>query len=271
MPPKPKKDANPKKEKESEKNGNNAPSQKEERKEFMAANPLGDIPGTLLIKCRKLRDKDTLYAGDKSDAKVILFQRSSLAGKWSKVGETEIIRDNLNPEFKKKFSFNMDGRTELKFECWDEDETRNGPKFELIGAATVVLKELIEKINTEVPLVLRLEKSPSFNGEVLVTLKTNEDIGCLEARAQMLAEEGFDVKKDAEMKRKVTERMYQYVEESCLPMAFKVILAEIVAKKIPAEEVYIYGAKRLRELGEQINKIVKLFNENTEEKEEKLG
>jgi C2 domain len=254
MPPKAKKEA--KKDENGKKEDLNS---KDDKKDLLGSGPLGDLPANLVMKCRKLRDKDTLYAGDKSDAKLIVYQRSSVTGKWTKVGETEVVKDSLCPEFKKTFLFSMDAKTLLRFECYDEDETRTGSRFEQIGIAHVELRSLIENINAEVSFPMRPEKSTSFAGELILTLKTTEDLSCLETRAKILAEEGFDIKKDAEIKRQVTKKVNSYVEESCLPMAFKLILAEIVSKKVPAEEVYVYAAKRLREIGEQVNKIVRSF------------
>jgi len=51
----------------------------------------------LYISCRGLKDTDVL---SKSDPQVIVY----LSG--VEIGKTEVVRDNLNPDFKKSFSVN---------------------------------------------------------------------------------------------------------------------------------------------------------------------
>lgn len=48
------------------------------------------------------------------------------------------------------------------------------------------------------------------------------------------------------------EEYIQYIEETGLAMAFKIIFAEILSKKIPEDAAFAYTATRLRQIGEDI-------------------
>jgi hypothetical protein len=50
----------------------------------------------LYISCRKLKDLDIT---SKSDPQVEVYVKERTATKWSLVGKTEIIQNNLNPDF----------------------------------------------------------------------------------------------------------------------------------------------------------------------------
>lgn len=64
-------------------------------------------------------------------------------------------------------------------------------------------------------------------------------------KVEELDEKGKERKKNA-------EEYERYVEETGLGMAFKVIFAEILSKKIPEDAVFAYTAARLRQIGEDI-------------------
>lgn len=53
------------------------------------------------ISCRSLKDTDVF---SKSDPQVIFRMKNPSTGKWFDVGRTEVIQNNLNPNFKKIFS-----------------------------------------------------------------------------------------------------------------------------------------------------------------------
>ena len=48
----------------------------------------------LFVSGRKLKNLDTF---SKSDPKCLLFEQ--LDGKWNKIGETETVKNSLNPDF----------------------------------------------------------------------------------------------------------------------------------------------------------------------------
>ncbi len=55
----------------------------------------------IFISCRKLKDLDLL---SKSDPEVHVFIRNSKLGSYVNLGKTEMILNNLNPDFVKNFT-----------------------------------------------------------------------------------------------------------------------------------------------------------------------
>jgi len=91
----------------------------------------------LYISCRKLRNMDFF---SKSDPQVRLYILNG--GKWSLVGTTETINDNLNPNFAKSFTldFIFEVQQHIKFEVVDID----GPKdFDYIGSFETTLGKIM--------------------------------------------------------------------------------------------------------------------------------
>lgn len=64
------------------------------------------------ISCRSLKDTDVF---SKSDPQVVFKMKNAMNGKWFELGRTEVIKNNLNPNFKKIFS--VDYMFETKQEC----------------------------------------------------------------------------------------------------------------------------------------------------------
>ena len=58
----------------------------------------------LFISCRKLKDMDTF---SKSDPLVEVLEKGADSQNWNTVGKTEVIWDNLNPDFVKNFIFDF--------------------------------------------------------------------------------------------------------------------------------------------------------------------
>ncbi|XP_054166556.1 copine-8-like [Oppia nitens] len=74
----------------------------------------------LSIACRNLINADIL---SKSDPQVIVFIRNDWQERYYELGRTEMIADNLNPDFVKRFqlSYSFECVQRLKFEVWDID------------------------------------------------------------------------------------------------------------------------------------------------------
>ena len=83
----------------------------------------------IFISCRKLKDLDTF---SKSDSRVTVFLDNGNGKGYSKVGETETIKNELNPNFTTSFYINyyFEVKQRLKFEVQDDDGKGN---FQLIG------------------------------------------------------------------------------------------------------------------------------------------
>ena len=92
----------------------------------------------LSFSCRNLVDLDTF---SKSDPTVHVFIKDSRAGSYIKLGETERIDDNLNPDFVKTFLIDYFFEKEqwMKFEVYDVD----GKKLEHIGTAETTVSKIM--------------------------------------------------------------------------------------------------------------------------------
>ena len=85
----------------------------------------------LYISGRNLQDLDFF---SKSDPLCILSEYNDSIKKWVKLGQTEQVPNNLNPDFKTRFTLNYfyERDQRLKFEMVDVDNVGN---YDLIGVA----------------------------------------------------------------------------------------------------------------------------------------
>ena len=74
----------------------------------------------LYISCRKLKDLDVF---SKSDPVVHLHLWNDQTRSWVKYGETEVMNNNLNPDFKRQFEvlYSFEKQQKLRFVVWDKD------------------------------------------------------------------------------------------------------------------------------------------------------
>ena len=89
----------------------------------------------LFISGRKLKDLDLL---SKSDPICILSEYNEKTKQWVRLGQTEQIKDDLNPDFKTRFNVNyfFEKKQQLKFQMidWDGDG-----EFDTIGSVETTL------------------------------------------------------------------------------------------------------------------------------------
>ncbi|XP_052824651.1 copine-8 isoform X2 [Octopus bimaculoides] len=104
------------------------------------------IPATLVelsVSCRKLIDADVF---SKSDPMCVLFTQDPGSKKWTEFGRTEIIWNNLNPDFVKKFIIHyfFEESQKLKFEIYDVDsKSANLDKHDFLGKLECTLAEIM--------------------------------------------------------------------------------------------------------------------------------
>ena len=91
----------------------------------------------LFVSGRKLKDLDTF---SKSDPQCILYEKKN--NNWVKVGQTEQIKNNLNPDFKNSFTlaYFFEKVQNYKFVFIDGD---GGGDFETIGEVEVTMGKLM--------------------------------------------------------------------------------------------------------------------------------
>lgn len=104
------------------------------------------IPATLVelsVSCRKLIDADVF---SKSDPMCVLFTQDPGSKKWTEFGRTEIIWNNLNPDFVKKFIIHyfFEESQKLKFEIYDVDsKSAKLDKHDFLGKLECTLAEIV--------------------------------------------------------------------------------------------------------------------------------
>lgn len=99
------------------------------------------VPTTLIemtLSAQNLINADVL---SKSDPYCIIKMKEPWQDKYYEIGRTEIIKDNLNPEWVKKFliNFNFETVQKMRFEVWDED--LNGHDF--LGEYETTLADVV--------------------------------------------------------------------------------------------------------------------------------
>jgi len=97
----------------------------------------------LTVSCRDLIDADVF---SKSDPMVVLFIQEQNTQKWKEFGRTEVIQDNLNPDFVKKFiiDYFFEERQNLRFDVFDIDSpSRDLSKHDFLGRAFCSLGQIV--------------------------------------------------------------------------------------------------------------------------------
>ncbi|XP_066930296.1 copine-9-like isoform X2 [Clytia hemisphaerica] len=100
--------------------------------------PLSKIEIT--IACKNLLDLDVF---SKSDPFVIV---SMMQGQWVKIGQTEVMKNELNPTFVKSFTvdYYFEEQQMIKFEVYDEDSSSNNVKnHDFLGCFVTSLGSIV--------------------------------------------------------------------------------------------------------------------------------
>ena len=91
-----------------------------------------------MVACKNLKNLDLL---SKSDPKCIVYLRTNNTSAWTRIGVTETIKDNLNPDFTTLIPifYQFERHQYLKFEIIDVDSET---EFEVIGSAETTLGKI---------------------------------------------------------------------------------------------------------------------------------
>ncbi|XP_052779910.1 copine-8-like isoform X2 [Mya arenaria] len=106
----------------------------------------GINPQTLIelsFSCRNLIDADVF---SKSDPMVVMFTKDDRETQWREFGRTEVIWNNLNPDFVKKFvmQYCFEQSQKLKFEVYDIDsQSADLSKHDFLGRMECTLGEIV--------------------------------------------------------------------------------------------------------------------------------
>ena len=122
----------------------------------------------LFISCRKLKDMDVF---SKSDPTVEVYRKSTREGEWNKLGRTEVIWDNLNPDFTTYFllEFHFEEQTFLKFKVYDvNDKSESIQNSDYIGEAETTLGEIIGSPGQQLIKTLRIPGNKESRGNIVL-------------------------------------------------------------------------------------------------------
>lgn len=145
----------------------------------MSSNPFSRV--ILNMACRNLRDCDVF---SKSDPMVVVFieVRSDTAKHWQEIGRTEVIQDNLNPDFTTPIiiDYRFEEYQKLKFEAYDCDSSnRDLSKHDFLGRMECTLgsimgegcgkyeKELVSQKGVKSGKILLTAEEMCMNNEIL--------------------------------------------------------------------------------------------------------
>ena len=125
----------------------------------------------MFISCRKLTDMDTF---SKSDPFVEVFEKLSGDSNWKSVGKTEIVWDNLNPDFIKNFAidFHFEETRNLLFKVYDaDDELARIENADFIGEAQCTVNEIVAAPGQQLIKTLRLTNKNESRGNIIVRVE----------------------------------------------------------------------------------------------------
>lgn len=123
----------------------------------------------LFISCRDLVNVD--YVG-KTDSLVALYTKHDLRkGKWSKTDCTEVMPNNLNPDFQKSFIlyYYFEKHQPLKFKVLDHD---GGNTFNNIGSVETTLAKILASYNQTLVADLVQYGNDKARGRLIVRADT---------------------------------------------------------------------------------------------------
>ena len=124
----------------------------------------------LFISCRKLKDVEIL---SKSDPFVEVFSKKS-RGQYAKLGQTEVIWDNLNPDFIKIFTIDyiFEEQQYLKFSIFDANIEKNiEVKGLQLGEAECTLGEIIGSTGQQLMKTLKLPGHEKSTGIIILRVE----------------------------------------------------------------------------------------------------
>ena len=153
----------------------------------------------LSLRCEGLADQDIL---SKSDPICVLFQAAKgNDNHWIEIGRTECVRDNLNPEWTKKFvvNYSFEERQLVKLEVYDHDgDTVRLDAHDFLGRCTATLGQIVSAQGSQYVAVLK--DGPRANGgKIFVSaeeLQVNKETIKVQFAAENLDKKDFFGKSD---------------------------------------------------------------------------
>ncbi|XP_033626686.1 copine-8-like isoform X1 [Asterias rubens] len=158
------------------------------------------VPATkveLTVSCRKLLDMDTF---SKSDPICVMYVQAMGSTAYKEFGRSEVIMNNLNPNFVKKFviDYFFEERQGLKFELYDVDcKSHDLKKHDFLGSAECTMGEIMGSSGCKLKKPLKGPKKDSgtiiIKGEEMSACK---DLLMIELKGDNLDKKDFFGKSD---------------------------------------------------------------------------
>ncbi|XP_043246463.1 copine-8-like [Amphibalanus amphitrite] len=107
----------------------------------------------LTLSCRNLADMDVF---SKSDPFIVVYVAHQGMKSWTEFKRTEVIYDNLNPDFATKINmaFHFEEQQRLRFEVYDIDApSEDLSKHDFLGYRECTLGELVSSRTSQLPLL----------------------------------------------------------------------------------------------------------------------
>lgn len=114
------------------------------------------------FSCRSLKNMDVF---SKSDPQII-FSVKTPSNQWAEFGRTEVIKDNLNPNFSKTFQIDyiFEVQQHIKFDCIDIDSATS---FDFIGSAITTVGHIVGSKN-QMSVFDLVDKTGKKTGKLIV-------------------------------------------------------------------------------------------------------
>nr|CAB3233484.1 copine-8-like [Phallusia mammillata] len=152
----------------------------------------------LTISCRNLIDADVF---SKSDPMVVMYTQGIGSKEWREFGRTEIIWNNLNPDFVKKFvvDYFFEERQAMRFDVYDVDsKSANLSKHDFLGQAFCTLGEVVGSAGSKYSTPLRGVSSQD-HGKIIISaeeLDSSKDVIFMEFNGRKLDKKDLFGKSD---------------------------------------------------------------------------
>ncbi len=149
----------------------------------------------LNISCRNLKDCDVL---SKSDPMVVVFleTRTASSKTWREIGRTEVIDNNLNPDFTKSIlvDYRFEEYQKLKFEVYDVDSSSAKlNQHDFLGRTETTLGSIMGENCGKYEKELKSEKGGNA-GKILITaeeMSTCKEVLTLHVKGRKLDKKDF--------------------------------------------------------------------------------
>lgn len=160
------------------------------------------IPATQVeihVSCRDLADMDVF---SKSDPFVVMYTQGVGTKEWREHGRTEVIMNNLNPDFVKTFVLHyfFEEVQKLKFEVYDVDsKSTNLRDQDFIGSAECTLGSIIGENGGRLEKQLTNKEVNKNRGKIILTceeLSECKDVVTIQFRGHKLDKKDFFGKSD---------------------------------------------------------------------------